>query len=73
MADGGVDVTATEEITVNVVWGVFGHRGSVETVVGLKGGVGNKRREEGIQVGLKCCVGLVKGFVGAIVCTVNLC
>lgn len=73
MADGGVDVATAEEKAVDVVGGVLAHGGSVETVVGEKGGVGGERREKGIQVGLKCCVGLVKGSVAAEVGAVNGC
>lgn len=55
MADGGGDVPAAEEESLHLVAGSLSHGGAVETVV--EGGVGDKGREEGFQVGFVCCVG----------------
>lgn len=52
VAEGGGDVTAAEEEPLDL-----GDGGAEEAVV--EGGVGDERREENVQVGLECCVGLV--------------
>lgn len=58
VTDGGGDVTAAEEESLDLIGVSEGDVGEEEALV--EGGVGDEGREEELQVGLVCCVGLVK-------------